>query len=336
MFNTTKTKSLLLVAIMLVAMTGGALAAAPTVDTETANTSTTSDLTDGGTQTYNATTSSAIAWSADSNASSIEITQDGETVFEATPEHYDAADTDSSGSNDTWYYNVSLADDGSDYEGLEIGAGESTTLNATLTNNIEADSPDTTNVSWTFANGNEVAFADVDGSSVVGPTEDGGILSSVFGSSDDETDPAKADTSVGIVGNETETITVSVADTAMADAFGVAAESTESGDVIWASATSVGGDYVAVSNQEAPDTDWFNDSSTYATFDADSETLTIHNVDESVNEDAEEVELSATGNDGLGLMNTVSMLNNYDTGWGVYGTAAWNADWNEPSWEDEE
>ncbi len=330
MFNINKTtKSLLLALVMVVAVTGGAVAAAPTVNTETTDTTYTTDIEDGGTQEYNATTTTNFSWSADSANSKIVIEQDGEQLYSATPEHDDEA-------SGTYYYNASIADDGSDYSGLDADAGESVDLNVTLINNTEVDSPDETNVSWTFANSNEIAFEDVDGNSVVGPAEDGGILSNVFGSSDDETDPAKADTSVGIVGNETETVTVSIAGTPMAEAMDASAEATESGDVMWGSASSLSGQYLALANGEAPDTDWFNDSAAYVTYDADAQTLTYHNVDESVDEDAEEVELSATGNDGLGLMNTVSMLNNYDAGWGVYGTAAWNADWNEPSWEDEE
>jgi hypothetical protein len=331
MFNLNKTKSVLLVAIMLIAATGGALAAAPTVDTETTNTSTTSDLTNGDTQAYNATTNSTIAWSADSTDSKIIIEQGNDTLYSDTPESY-------SSSSGTYYYNTTVDDDGSDYSGLDADAGESVTLNVTFINDTTAANPDTTNISFTFANGQVEAFEDVGASSVETPS-DGGTFSvaSLAFWSDNDTDPAKTDSTVGIDGNQTETVTMSVAGTNMADALDVAAESTESGDVIWASAASLEGDYLVMTNSEAPDTDWFNDSAAYATFDADSEKLRYHNVDEWTDADAKDVELSATGNDGLGLSNTASMLQNYEmSGGDAYLTAIQHADWNEPDWESDE
>jgi hypothetical protein len=105
---------------------------------------------------------------------------------------------------------------------------------------------------------------------------------------------------------------------------------------MWGSASSLDGDYVVVANSEEPDTEWFNDSAGYATYDADAQTLTYHNVDEWVDSDAKDVELSATGNDGLGLFNTASMLQNYDAGWGsAFGTAALKADHTEPNWDEQ-
>lgn len=325
----TPTKSLLLVAIMLIAASTGALAAAPTVDTETTDTSQQSDLTDGATQTYNTTTASNLSWSADSENSKVVVEQDGETIYSATPDPYNTA-------SGTSYFNVSLADDGSDYDGLDVDAGASVTLNVTFTNNTESSSPDTTNISYTFENGNLEAFQDISDGAVQTPA-DGGLFSSLSFWSDNGSEKAKTDSTVGIEGNETETITMSVAGTPMADAMGLAAESTESGDVIWGSATSLEGQYLVVANSEAPDTEWFDDSAAYATYDDDTEMLTYHNVDEWVDADAQDVELSATGNDGLGLTNTASMLMNYEAGSAsAYGTAAWNADWSEPTWEDDE
>ncbi len=328
MFNINKTtKSLLLVLVMVVAAAGGAMAAAPTVNTETTDTTYTTEIQDGGTQTYNATTATNFSWSADSANSKIVIEQDNDTLFSATPDH----DTEASG---TYYYNVTLADDGSDYSGLDVDAGADATLNVTLINNTEAENPDKTNVSWTFANGNVEAFQDVESDDVQTPSEDGYFAS--LTSSDDDTDPAKVEeTTVGIAGNDTETITMSVAGTGLGNALDASAEDADSGDVIWASATSVDGEYIVVANEEAPDKEWFDDSSAYATYDSDAQTLTYHNVNERTSEDAKDVELTATGNDGLGLGNTASMLSSYDasttTAW---TTAAWNADYNEPNWED--
>ncbi len=303
MFNiNTTTKSLLLVLVMVLAAAGGAMAAAPTVNTETTDTTYTTEIEDGGTQEYNETTNTNFSWSADSENSKIVVEQDNETLYSGTPDHED----EESG---TYYYNATLADDGSDYDGLDADAGEDVTLNVTLINDTEADDPDETNVSWTFANGNAEAFADVEDEDLQTPAE-GGIASSLaFWSDDDEADPSKLEEeTVGIEGNETETITVSVAGTPMADALDASTESTESGDVIWSSAASMDGEYIAVSDSEEPDADWFEDDSTYAVYDDDSETLTYHNVDERTSEDQKDLDLSATGKDGLGLQNTATML----------------------------
>ena len=326
MFNFNKPKSLLLVAIMLVAAVGGAMAAAPTVNTETTDTTYTSELTDGDTQAYNATTSTNFSYSADSENAKIVIEQDNDTLYSATPDH----DTNASG---TYYYNATLADDGSDYAGLDADAGESVTLNVTLTNNTEATNPDTTNVSYTFANGNAEAFEDVEGDNVETPSEDGYFASLL--SSDDDTDPAKSDSTVGIAGNETKTITMSVEGTSLADALDASAEDADDGDILWSSAMGLEDGYILIASEEAPDTDWFDDDSTYATYDEDAQTLTYHNVNERVDEDAKDVELSATGNDGLGLRNTASMLTSYDASTTeAYLAAVTNADWSEPEWED--
>jgi len=334
MFNLNSRKSAILVAllVLLSAGIGGVvMAEKPTVDEETTDTDQESDIVDDGAQTYNQTTSSNLTWIADSNNSKVVVEQGNDTLYEASPDPYDH---DAGGNNDS-YYNVSLDDDGSDYDGLDADAGEDVELNVTFINDTDADEPDERNISYTFENGESEAFEDVEGDGVVGPSEDGFFSGMNVLADDDATDPAKTDTDAGVAGEGTETITVSVADTDMADAFNAAAEGTESGDMIWASATSLEGDYVVVSNEEEPDTDWFDDEQTYATYDEDSETLTYHNVDESVDEDAEEVELSATGNDGLGLFNTASMLKSHDVT-SPYVTAALNADWNEPEWEDEE
>jgi len=66
----------------------------------------TTEIEDGGTQAYNATTATNFSWSADSANSKIVIEQDNETLYEATPDHEDEA-------SGTYYYNATLADDGS-------------------------------------------------------------------------------------------------------------------------------------------------------------------------------------------------------------------------------
>jgi len=335
MFNNTTTKSVLLVAIMLVAAAGGALAAAPTVDTETTNTSKTTELNDGGTQAYNDTTASELAWSADSQNSSIEITQDGDTVFEASPEHYDAADTDSSGTNDTWYYNVSLADDAADYEGLEVGAGENATLNVTLTNDTEVESPDTTNISFTYENTEERAL--IASESPENEDTDAGLFGgfslstlNVFSDSTDEEDVGTVlSTDSTTVTQNTDELQLDTLDSNLTTAFSESTSDAEAGELVWSSYTQLTVDddsqYVPVYYQEAGDHEWLNTTeNTYATISSDGQTMTIHNPDALLDDEQTSATMDVTtvGDEALGFNSARSMLSadQYDTS----GTDVWS------------
>ncbi len=319
-------KSVIFVAllVLLSAGIGGVvMAASPTVDTETTDTSQESEITDGGTQTYNDTTSSNLSWSADSANSSVEITHDGETVFESSPEHYESVDSDDDGTTDTWYFNVSLADDTSDYDGLEVGADENVTLNATLVNDTEADDPDTTNVSYEFQNSDETAFiASEDPES---EEDDGGIFATlnVFSSDDENETGATLSTDETTVTDNTSQVQLDTVDSNLTDAFATSTEDASEGDLVWSSYTQLTVDdesqYVPVYYQSADEDDeWLNSSEdTYATISADGETMTIHNPDAMLGEDESSATLDVTtvGDEMLGAQNARSMLKNdqYDT-----------------------
>jgi len=338
MFNNTTTKSVLLVAIMLVAAAGGALAAAPTVDTETTNTTTTTELNDAGTQTYNDTTSSLLAWSADSANSSVEITQDGETIYEASPEHYDSADTDSSGSTDTWYYNVSLNDDASDYNGLEVGAGESVALNVTLTNDTEVESPDTTNISYTYENTEERAL--IASENPESEDTDAGLFGgfslaslNVFSDSSDDTEDVGTvlSTDSTTVTQNTDEVQLDTLNSNLTTAFSESTSDASAGDLVWSSYTQLTIDdsqYVPVYYQTAnEDHEWLNTTEdTYATISSDGQTMTIHNPDALLDDDQTSATMDVTtvGDEALGFNNARSMLSadQYDTsGSDVWATA---------------
>lgn len=321
-------------AVLLVASAGAAgfaMAAAPSVDNETSETTQDTDITDGGSQAYNATSSSNFSWSADSNSSKIVIEQGNTTLYTATPEEYHHNST-----SGTSYFNVSLADDGSDYSGLEADANENVTLDVTIINNTEADSPDKTNVSFTFANNDTEAFGQVttDDTEVAA---DGGWLSSLgIGSEDGATGE------IDVGGNEnTETINVHIANDDLSTALSDTIDAADDDTPAYLGSASVAGQTVFVFSDEAEIPDWVSDDDyTYVTVSSDGSTLTIHNAaDQFDDEEVDDVEISATGNEAMGFWTAQSTLTDYyELGYSSATSKAWNAqDWNgEPDWEDAE
>ncbi|WP_373190032.1 hypothetical protein [Halolamina sp.] len=320
MFNINKTKSLLLALIVLVAGAGVAFAAAPSVDTSTTDTSQSSDITDNGTQSYNVTTTSNLSWVADSANSSVEITQNGTTLYEATPTNYSY---NASGNND-YYYNVSLADDASDYSGNEVGAGENATLNVTFVNNTSASSPDKTNISYTFVNGEAHAFIGSENPETE-ESDDGFFTASTLAfwsdSNDSEVGPTVSTDSTTIT-NNTSTVQLDTMSSNLTDAYSTSTEDASDGDLLWSSYTqvSVDGDsrYLATfSESAADDTEWLNTSEdAYATISSDEETMTIHNADALLDDDqtSATLDVTAVGNEQLGRSSSASMYESYDAG----------------------
>lgn len=301
--------------IMVVAsggMAGIAMAASPTLDTETSNTSQTTDLEDGDTQEYNTSTSSNFSWSADSENSSLEVIQGNETIVEMSPDSYDAADTDTSGSNDTWYYNYEFADDGSDYDGLEADANENVTLTFQVTNDTEAESPDTSNFTVYFQNGEEMSFVNADDVETADTGMFGSFSIPVIGD-DNESDSevigaTRTTETVGVTENTSE-VSFDVQSSNLSDSFSESFAEKSSGDLLWASTVSVNGDYVPVYYQSTGDQEWLDDNETYATISSDGSTMTLHNAGESA-EDGE-LEIEAVGNQKLGMTNAQGMLRSY-------------------------
>ncbi len=325
--NNKTAKSLVLAALLVLSVFGAGIVAgaAPTAGDTSGDTS--ADITDGGTQTHNDTTTSDLPWSADSPNASIEIAQDGETIYEASPEHYDSNDSDDDGTTDTWYYNVSLADDGSDYEGFEVGAGENTTFNVTFVNDTEADDPDETNISYTFENSEENAFiASEDPESE--EQEDGGFFSSlnVFSSDDEEEVGTVLSEDETTVTNNTSQVQLDTLDSNLTDAYAASTEDAESGDILWNSYTHVdvedGDDqFVAVFYEEAGDKDWLDeDEDAYATISEDGDTMTIHNANALLGDDQESATMDVTtvGDEMLGQNNALSMMTD------DYGASTWD------------
>mgnify|MGYP006280703863 FL=1 len=118
---------------------------------------------------------------------------------------------------------------------------------------------------------------------------------------------------MGVNATNTTDVRVELVNSSAATAGSLAAENAEEGDFIGISAVSVDGEYVPVFSQSASDVDWIDtDEDTYATLDSEGDTVTVHNVDEMV-EESGDVEVSTKVNDGLGFGNARSMLSGYDS-----------------------
>ncbi|AUV84693.1 hypothetical protein C2R22_24505 (plasmid) [Salinigranum rubrum] len=332
MFNNTTTKRLLAVfAVLAVLMAGtfGAMAAAPSLDTETTETAHETDITDGGSHVYNGTGTANLSWSADSNNSKVLLEQNGRTVYSATPDEY--YHNASSGMS---YFNVSLADDGSDYSTLEAGAGENVTLNVTFENDTTLSSPDTSTANYTFANGNEMAW--VYQTSAEADDEDTTSFASYgFGASfasldtltgdSDLVDPVMVEQTTDVNQNTSEVV-VTFSDSDTQDAFEEAQTDASSGEWLPMASVEMDDETVPVFSEEA-DVSWVDtDEDTYAVVSSDGSTVTVHNAGELV-EDTEAVDIVATGNKNIGYSNAKSMLEGYDvSGFDLYNLAfdAWS------------
>jgi len=322
--NNKTAKSLVLAALLVLSVFGAGIVAgaAPSSNTETTDTTYETEIQDGGTQTYNESTSTLYSFSADSENPKIVIEQDDEELFSATPDVEDS-------SSGTHYFNVSFADDGSDYEGLEVGADDNATLNVTLINNTEVDDPDKTNLSWTFENGEEYAFIASEDPETA--EDEGGWFSSlslgVFSSESDDDDPGTTlSTDETNITDNTSEVRLDTLSSNLTDAYAISAEEANEGDILWSSQTHVDVDdgdeqYVPVFYQEAGDKSWLDeDEDAYATISEDGDTMTVHNPDALLGEDEESatMEVTTVGDEMLGQNNALSMMTD------DYGASTWD------------
>jgi hypothetical protein len=322
--STQTTVAVLLVAVLAIAgASAGALAADPSIDTETSETSQESDITDGGTQTYNASTSSNLSWIADSDSSKVKIEQNNRTLYTATPANYSY--NSSSGDH---HYNVSLADDGADYDGLEVGADADVTLNTTLTNNTSASSPNTTEISHTFANGDEAAFVVADDDETEIGDSDGVLNSLTSLGSDDEADPAQSEDETTIHGENTSTIHIDSGDDEMTDALDDVTSADTDG-ITWDMQVAADGQNLIVITEDGDVPEFVDeDEDAYAVLEDDGD-LRIENANDLSDEDGtEDVDVTVRANEATGLWASQSILRSYDAGLVTAATAADGPDWN--------
>lgn len=286
---TTKSKlgSIALVFVVgLALMAGPALAAAPTVDTETTDTSTTSDLTDGTTVTgFEAASDnySYIEASFDSQNASVKVIDpDSGDVIASNDsdamEQTAALDTDTSGTNDTWYYAWNMSHD--ELATMPMDAGENKSVTVQFVNDTSLDNPDMTNITVYLENTNdravvragstatETGLADIDEDSP-------GTLASLVGAESENISTVEGD-NVGINGSQTEVLVV-YADSEVAEPyetaaedkktwFGLSSSSYSAGDQIQNQVVIVEDHYYGVYSESVPDAATDVDSVTHATY----------------------------------------------------------------------
>jgi hypothetical protein len=133
--------------LLLLAAVGGALAAAPAVDTETTDTASTSALNDGDTVTsFNAsdTNISTLQADYDSDNPGIKIVdpETGDTIKTVTNSSDPGYFTETDATAD--YYNTTFTE--ADFAAVPMDASENKTVTLRIINNTNVSSPDTTNI----------------------------------------------------------------------------------------------------------------------------------------------------------------------------------------------
>jgi hypothetical protein len=302
--------------LMLISVAAPAMAAAPTVDTETTDTSTTSDWTDGHTVTQFNASADANSWieaSYDSQNASVEIA-DNETgevhLTNSSMEQTAAIDSSGDGSTDTWYYAWNLSHDEMDQ--IPMDAEESKTLDVTFINDSAMDNPDTTTIQVTLNNTDERAVVFVgdtftnDSNNFETETVQTAFGIEVLAFGDFGSESTMADIqqdNVAVNGSQT-TLTLALAESNATDAFSAAAEDTEAGDFIRSQQVFVDGAPVPVYDSEAPDS--ANTTGTYGVYDAGTDEVVVHLGDEHESKSA--VDVHAVGNDAYSFSDRFDMF----------------------------
>lgn len=292
--------------LALAMLAGPAAAAVPTVDSETTNTATTSDWTDGSSVSgfeANSSNTTYLEASFDTKNASVEIADPNTGIV-----HYSNASmqqTYADSTNNTWHYAANFSND--ELATMPMGASEDKSVTVRFINDSEMDNPDTKEITVTLNNTDDRAVvyagseaqagnvADVDAST----EQPEGILATVGIKSDSHL--VEAD-NVALGDNATgTTVTVIAANTSGVDVFSQAEEKTfgsyEEGDFLSEHALTLQGHNHAVFKEAAPTED-LADGITYA------EVTTVHghdayqvHVDEDYSGESS-VDVVASANDG--------------------------------------
>lgn len=160
--------TLALAALLVVSSAYGVAAVSPTVDSETTNSSSTSDLVGGETLTDldNSSMEQHVEAVFDSENPAIEIrsSTDSDVVYH----RYDGGDltqTYADANNSTYNYEVNLTHS-SAFGDVPIDANENKTVDVVFINNTEAETPDETVISVTLANDGDRTVARLDDATI--------------------------------------------------------------------------------------------------------------------------------------------------------------------------
>ncbi len=267
---------LVLVGLMCLGMSivPAAMGAAPVVDTETTDTSTTSDITGSTTVDpfeANSSKTSAFEFEVDSTNPEVWLIDDatGETV-----RVYGASAFNQTYANDTedsYYYRKTFSHD--EFATISGVTGENSSVTLRIYNNSSVDNPDTTNVTFELAQSERTVVRA--GQSALDNGDADLVQYSPIGTDALDVltrDATEIETTTSIPGNGT--VTVVGANSTVADRLSTSAEGASSGDWIGTTILNVNGEYVRVFQSEVPD--GWDTSDTYAVYDSGDGTVTAY------------------------------------------------------------
>lgn len=268
----TRTTTLAAVAMLVLAAMAGGVSAVG-VDSESADTSTTSDLTDG-------TTLSASFEASENASSALEITTSStspevniiDPESNLTVRTYAASQfnqTFANSSNDHYHYRRTISHD--ELRNVPVDAGETKNVTIEIVNNDSAESPATTefNVSITGVDNRTVIAANETDLTTTAAESGVTLLGFEFGE-----DPAEASVTVdaaGINGSGSE-VRIAFLTNTTASAFESAVESPADGSWVLSAPVRVGDTLVKTYYADAPD----DASGTYAVYDPEQDALRVH------------------------------------------------------------
>lgn len=313
---TTKTVAALTIVGLIASSAGLVMATAPTVDSESTDTATTSDLTDTSTQTYNESTERRLAYSQDSNQTAVIINQgvDGRELAEYGGNSSDVVEYQSVATG-TYYFNATFSDDASEYPGLEADAGETVTLEAEMVN--KADDPETnTTIDYDFTAGQNVSFVNMNNSeTMVADSTGAGIRASIFSIGGNDSDAGAAEVEqedIGVNGDSQDRVVVNIANADAQDSAAAVYDATEESEAFsTVGVASFAGETIPVfaAGQDTPD--WMDEDMTYATVSEDGTTVEVVNPGEALSEDDTEADFSMEANDAIGFNNARNLASDY-------------------------
>lgn len=312
------TKKLIAVVLAtLMVFSGFAMAAAPSTDTESTDTSYTSPVTDGDTITYNETESINHSFTADSKNASVTYYQnDSGERFEMTSWDNDSSrvvlDTTASG---TSYYNLTIHRDARDFHGLEAAPGEQVSIEIERANDSTLDDPDTSNITVTFDNDDNITWARYNDSKteISEPGFGARVLSRAPFVGDNTTDPAKLERDLSVNGDSQEEVNIYTGNTSAQSALQrTYDESVDVGGVTFMGVAKVGDSYVPIlaSGESAPS--WLDTSSqTYLEVKEGGEQATVHNAGNALSSDDTTAEVTVVGSEQANFGQIRAMMSDY-------------------------
>lgn len=299
----TKLAALTMAVLLVGAGAMGALAAKPSIDTETTNTASTSELTDGSTIDIsdggiNESDYHSVQYTADSANSSVEITLNGTDDEGGAVFYSNSSATVVDSASNTYKVSFSeevLAD-------VPRAVNENVTLDLTITNNTEVENPDTTTIQIHLQNGDQRSVVYVSDADVSSDEDDDMVALNESNTVAGIEIPYTADDYSKVSGlsrdvnGSTTDVVVVYGNNSVADDYNSAVASDASeGDWLMMQGAAVGGTPVKKYHEAAPDS--VDSSDTYGVYKSDigGQSGTVYNLGDGYS-DADSVEVTSYGN----------------------------------------